>query len=515
MTINITLSKSLQHEIPRFIVSISLIFFLIYILYYYILKPSYTQDILKKSEARLNTRLRKIDPVTKKKVHDDLRKIAKQKNDRRKQQEARDPELIRNLRTYTTNFRNDPSSSWKLLLDIGNIYQKGQYPLYKPNLTYAEYIYKIAARCPDGDVAGMAMAKYMECFDNNMDKNDIKGSAIPVSFGDQVMAIADNVLKYLPLSAYQKPIFKGSKTNRGRATRNNARNARNENDEAGIGMDNDDVMRDPTIFMAGFDVQDPMGNANDDIANALIDTVPLPIGDWGAGPTNRNGYNDKQNVHAHTIVATTRANVKNLENTDVNGHGRENRPDEVKNQMSDFIMNSDELTEKQKGDALATLDKLNDTLNSALQTSSNQALSSVWTRIHTNKDFDEQTKYNTVETLAKQLADARESGYQVCGTGVISRIIGTLDGVDQSMHQARPMEAVRDEMRTLAATTRDVVLDRASQNEVAKYNNGDITHLDDDIQKEFEDNVNKIYIDELGMSKSVLQPFINETLAGL
>jgi hypothetical protein len=63
-----------------------------------------------------------------------------------------------------------------------------------------------------------------------------------------------------------------------------------------------------------------------------------------------------------------------------------------------------------------------------------------------NTNIDDVTKQKNVkETLVKQMASGVEDGTLVCSTGKISRLIGTLDGIERDGHiEARPMWTVRE-----------------------------------------------------------------------
>ena len=50
---------------------------------------------------------------------------------------------------------------YTILLHIGNIYQKGIYPIYKCNKEIASECYKMAARCHDPEISSIGQLKYI------------------------------------------------------------------------------------------------------------------------------------------------------------------------------------------------------------------------------------------------------------------------------------------------------------------------------------------------------------------
>ena len=112
-------------------------------------------------------------------------------------------ELLR-LQTLVNTFRDD-SNQWELLLAVGDIYRKGAFPRYLPNEELAMRCFKLAAMCPDGQVAGMGQSKYIETYDDPINIIDQAGKKLPVEYGLQICQIAETAIKHTPWSMFQKP----------------------------------------------------------------------------------------------------------------------------------------------------------------------------------------------------------------------------------------------------------------------------------------------------------------------
>jgi len=121
------------------------------------------------------------------------------------------------------------------------------------------------------------------------------------------------------------------------------------------------------------------------------------------------------------------------------------------------------------------------------------ALSLIWNKI--NKEKDTIKKSNMIEILAKQLDSGVENGHVVCSSGKISRIIGTLDGIDDTIVQSRPIWAIREEISNLAGNIM----------------NSNIRNP----QQEFKHKVEKTYIEELHLDPNIINPIIEEYIEHL
>jgi hypothetical protein len=69
------------------------------------------------------------------------------------------PEFIKLNNLLHEFLRN--TALWDNVIAVGDIYRTGSYPRFKYNKNMAVECYKIAAMCPDNEIAGIAQVKYI------------------------------------------------------------------------------------------------------------------------------------------------------------------------------------------------------------------------------------------------------------------------------------------------------------------------------------------------------------------
>ena len=365
-------------------------------------------------------------------------------------QAAKAPPEVDRLDALADEFERDPTK-WDLLIAVGDIYRKGAYPRFLPDEELASRIFKIAAMCPDGKVAGMGQAKYIEARTDTIKDIDKAGNLLPQVQGMRVCEAAEAAIQSTPWHLFEKP----------------------------------KQLKAPEQPVAA-----PLRDFPD-FEEVFWDTRNDGPIDTGV-PAYRA---DAQNVHDHGVSAVTSFNIDNLKkNVDINSLGGGNTED-----IRAAILDT-KTDERTKADAMHVLDKLGDYRHSTFGTSEREALQMVWSKIKSQED--PVLRDNLKETLAKQLASAVENGHVVCSSGKITRIMGTLDGV--SNEAARPMWAVREELANLAAKSRDVATERY----------GDTPEAGRRAQEAFAAEVKAEYIEKLGMSKKIVEPLIDEYSMG-
>lgn len=186
---------------------------------------------------------------------------------------------------------------------------------------------------------------------------------------------------------------------------------------------------------------------------------------------------DGQNVHDHAVSAVMKKNIDNLPDA---------APDAYNDAMT-AVLDHAELDESTKLDALKVLDRLSSNVHSSYGVSEKDALAKVWTKIKDSPD--------KIAILGSQLASGVEHGQVVCSSGRMARIVGTLDGIDNT-EVARPIWAIKEELANLAAKSRET------------YGDGDKGA--DMFEKEAKD----LYVSKLGMSHSIIEPLIETYKAG-
>ena len=362
---------------------------------------------------------------------------------------VRQPPEVAELRRLCEEF--DFSSHWACLLRVGDIYRTGAFPRFKPNQAMAERCYKVASECPDADVAGEAIVKFAENRALVMAREDVAGEELPTEHGARICRLATAAMAAGSRSFAVKPKVRAP------------------------------VVARPAVA--------PVATA------AAVD---------GADHVMR--MLDRQNVHDHAVAVALHTNIKTLEENQA--IARRPSLEEIKHALLD----ADGLSADEKVDALRVLDDLNDgTAHSRLGVTEADALKLVWARIQGNGDRD--VRANLTETLGKQLASALEHGSVVCSTGKIARIVGTLDGTDESMAALRPMWVLKDEIASAAGAIRDNVLKEAPADQRRAYEGGGCERLEDEMREQLAAHVLGEYV-RLGYAKSVLEPMIAQFAEG-
>lgn len=376
-----------------------------------------------------------------------------------------DPPEIRNLKQLLNEFKSN-NDKWDNLIAIGDIYRKGSYPRYKPNIYVAIECFKLAAICPNGNVAGMAQAKYVEARVDYIQDVDIAGKDLPVEYGHEACAFAKEYIRMTPYNAFQKPQF----------------------------IKKDIIPQTEQIIYHGF-IEDSSDDEDVVMDQQFVFQQPAYT-------------RDLQNVHDHSIVSITKKTLDAFKD-DIDNN---NRNDDVFTEAYNTILMSD-ISDIEKSNAIKVLDSLNDKPHSSFGTSEKDALRKTWKKIETESDED--VRNNLKETLVKQLASAVEHGHVVCSTGKITRIVSTLDGVESLKSiSTRPVWAIRDEISTLASKVRTDFLSKLTDEEKTSYNNGANTEIEERMKSHFKDTVLEEYCDHLGMSKKVIEPIIEMNLSG-
>ena len=376
----------------------------------------------------------------------------------RKQEEVYyEPPELKKLNQLLLEFEKD--HTWDNVIAIGDIYKKGAYPRFKNNNNMAIDCYKTAAMCPDGKIAGLAQIKYIEAVGcEQINEIDNIGEDFPTYFGEEACKIALDVINSTPYNSFSRP------------THHTFKQPANTN----------------TI--------QPYQTTQ------LTNTTPYATFIRIAvqrTPDNHIYKNDAQNVHDHGVSNILKSNINILKSStqsngsiNVSNHNNNGDNDSSKiNNIMNSISNHIELSEKVKGNALLMITDLNkNNIHSTYNITEIDALKMVWDKIEAQEDNEQ--KNNMIEILAKQLDSGIESGHNVCSSGKIARIIGTLDGIDDTMNTSRPMWIIRDEISNIA---------------------GKIMNSDSNKPKEeFENIIKNEYIDKLNLDPKIINGIINE-----
>lgn len=187
-------------------------------------------------------------------------------------------------------------------------------------------------------------------------------------------------------------------------------------------------------------------------------------------------FEDDQNVHDHGVVASLRKRASDMKP----------KQSSVTSEVVDAIVQRKDIPEDVRADALNFIaDGVDDEHHDGLNTSGEKALGAVWQRIQGIEDPE--LKGNALDTLTRQMADGYNHGHVVCPTGRIARILGSLDGVVDDVRPVKPSWAIKEEIASLAA--------RCSESARGP--------------DAFEREVLKTYVEDLGMSPEVVQPYVD------
>ena len=382
---------------------------------------------------------------------------------------AVDPPEIKKLKELLDEFSRD-DERWDVLVAIGDIYRKGAFPRFLPDEYIALSCYKTAAMSPDGDVAGIAQAKYIETRTESIDEQDKDGQPLPTIYGERACEIGYERVRTTPYSMFSsKPKIKKVTIPR--------------------------VEQQPTTdFHTLFQANDAFG-FDDHGFNFDINTFTT---------TNTAYRYDSQNVHDHSVVNTTKRNLEKMADTN---HQRSKDVDGYISQIKLGILSNGGVTDKESSDALRVIESLSETKSSTFGVSEKEALLNAWNKIQDQKDTT--LRKNLTENLTKQLASAVEHGHVVCSTGKITRIVSTFDGTNvDNMDSAKPLWAVKEELANMAAKIRDEKVESLTPTDKQSYERGTHPTLDEEMKKEFRRKAHDIYCNELKMNPSILEPII-------
>ena len=377
---------------------------------------------------------------------------------------------MRRMARLVGEFVGAPPSAppWGHLLAVGDVYRRGAFPRYRPDPAMAERLYATAARCPDGEVAGLGQARFIEARVEPLAEEDAAGAALPRGPGEELHAAASRALAATPYSAYGKP---GVPKRRAAAPR-------------------EPLNALSTLFLG--DDDDADADATDDmllaaLASGAAAAEPPPA--RRRPPPGHDAYKvDPQNVHDHGVSAVTGRNLRRL----VQEEERRRDGDAATLQdLQALVESHPALDAATVRGALATLHGLSPEPHSVHGLSEREAAGLVLRRVLALGDAPLQA--NLVETLGRQLAEARD----VCSTGKIARLVSVLDGVEDGagapvLEAARPMWAVREELASLAAKVRDADPDAPPEA----------------LRARFEQQARELYVGQLGMSGEVVGPLV-------
>lgn len=401
------------------------------------------------------------------------------------QQVAEDAPEVQTLKQLYHDFHTASSQEkdWGILISMGDIYRKGAFPRFLPNEYLALRIFKVAAMCPDGDVAGLAQVKYIETRDDPISDEDRKGEQLPEEYGIQLCEEATITIQTSPFSSFQVP--KSQKMTKKKNT---------------APQPIEPIYDDFGDF--GFAFGDYHFVPHDGTQQNNTEEIPVP----------RTIFSDSQNVHDHSVMKIAKQNIQSLLNDD----SQTAKASDIYNIITEIktsIMTNKELSQKNIADSIHVLDNLTSNTHSTFETSERDVLAQVWNKIKDEKDSTK--RENLKETLAKQLASGVEHGHVVCSTGKITRMLGTFDGAEvDGIETTKPIWAIKEELASKANKIRDDHLKELSERQRREYEQGGMPSLETKMKEEFITQASKEYIDNLNLSPTIVQPLIDMYVEG-
>lgn len=140
--------------------------------------------------------------------------------------------------------------------------------------------------------------------------------------------------------------------------------------------------------------------------------------------------NDAQNVHDHAMLNAAKSNLSL-------GEGSSDG-------AADFRTCAERLRPTLAEEGRRVLDSLSATPHSRFDRSEQEVLVNVWQRIHAPEN--EERREDMLRVLKENLESGVESGYVVCSTGKIMRMLSTLEVLDPKAEIMRPEWAIKEEI---------------------------------------------------------------------
>jgi hypothetical protein len=361
------------------------------------------------------------------------------------------------------------------LLVLADAYARGSYPLFRPDEALAAECYRIVKRSANHVTAATAAAKHNGMKNYPLKGIDRSGDAMPRQYGIEACAAANRHL------ATQRPWIEPDERTPPAAVA--AAPARNH-------YNHDQIIA---------------GAAAAAAAEQRAGIQPVLLFGQHEVPVPQN-FHDLQNAHDTAVVAAVTASVADLKSGDTDAAAA--RSNNVTQDVIDALSFSPDLTPNELRDATRVLQTLNSDQHGTFKTSETTALAMVWNRLQQFEDPVQRT--NMIELMGKQLATGVERNNVVCSTGRITRIIGALDGTPAGnpAQRIRPLEAVKEELATLAAQVRTDHVARLTEQEMRQYDAGQLPAATDLMKVAFAEKAKEIYVDELKMHDTVVDPLV-------
>jgi len=427
-----------------------------------------------KLEEKINNQIQNIIDDIDKKVALQEPEFIKKREIQQKKTIENSPE-INNLHKLLLEFKSN-INKWDCLIAIADIYRKGSFPRYLPNEDLAIKCYKVAAQCPDGNIAGLAQTKYIEARTDKINNEDRQGVEFPINYGIEALQIAENRIVSIHWSLFEKPKMQKIQSERHPIIKNNKINNNTQEEWT-------------TMFDFEQDIENMFNFNINNISN--LNNTPEVY------------KHDSQNVHDHSVVSIAKKNLESISNNIQNNNTKQ----DIINKVRNSILINQDLNNEETSNALLVLENLTTKKHSQFNKTEIDILVDVWNKIDNENNLT--LKNNLIETLGKQLASGVENGSVVCSTGKIIRILGTLDGIeDKIIETTKPIWILKEEIAQLASKVRDDLLDKLNSSQIIAYNEGKNPELDEKMRTTFRKLAEETYYNKLNMNKKIIDPII-------
>lgn len=382
----------------------------------------------------------------------------------KKIKQIKEPIEINKLKILTNEFNNNPDK-WINLIKVGDIYSKGSYPILLPNKYLGLECFKIAMKSPDKQIASLAYLKYIENKYNNINIIDQQGKNIPIEYANKICNIAkknihNNYYNYINLD----------------------NNLNNTLDYYHVINNNDNIINNYDNYLVDIDL-------NENNQNNI-----------------NNNINDLQNVHDHSVNNIIKSNIELLKKT-YNVSEIDN--DQLHNILYNKIFEDNGLSDEQRYNIIHVLQNLTNINHNYFDISELDSLKYISEYIKNQKNPDE-----LLHILFIELSYCIEKGFMICTTGKISHIVSIMDGIDKNFNSIKPIYIIKDEIKNLANTIRNNIINNASKEEVNNYINNINDILYEKMKNDFVYQVNDLYCNKLGFNKNIINPIIEECIFG-
>lgn len=202
-------------------------------------------------------------------------------------------------------------------------------------------------------------------------------------------------------------------------------------------------------------------------------------------------YNDAHNTHNSQVLSTIKNSLNKLKKSTKIITPLPNTLRDIRSYINS-LPRSDKRT-----DALNSLDSIEKSTSplTFCKMKEVDALNLVWNRIHNDKHNSNRSDLK--DTLFNELAEMQEHGKTVCSTGKFTRIVDTLNVVDDEV-AIKPTYAINQEMMNKSANIRKDMLSKYSESQQKELDMGTSNmqeQFESDLKNKIRADLKKDYVD--------------------